>query len=159
MIPRHAFAITCTLLLLGSTTIPVLAHDGFPTKVTHPTGTHRSPMNVVSSYFAALNNRGVTGHAERPLVPLYAAQVVLIESVSTGRPQVHTGIRQALAFDHSNQLRFALERVEQLSPTVVLTLEHPSVQGPGYEGGGAALWLTVFTVKGGKIVNLTWLPC
>jgi hypothetical protein len=114
---------------------------------------------MVRSYFAALNHRGVTGHAERPLVPLYAAQVVLTESVSTGRPRVHTGIRQALAFDRGTQHRFALERVEQLSPTVVLTLERPSVRGPGYEGGGAALWLTVFTVKGSKIVNLTWLPC
>ena len=102
MIPRHAFAITCTLLLLGSTTIPVLAHDGFPTTVTHPPMTHRSSISMVRSYFAALNHRGVTGHAERPLVPLYAAQVVLTESVSTGRPQVHTGIRQALAFDHSS---------------------------------------------------------
>ena len=45
------------------------------------------------------------------------------------------------------------------SPSVVLTIERPAVKGPGHQLDHAGPWLTMFTLKNGKIVNLVWMSC
>jgi hypothetical protein len=82
--------------------------------------------------------------------------VTLTESLTTGLPLSYTGLRQMRAFDELNTLSWGILTSKQLSPTVVLTSEQPSVSGPGHELEHAAPWTTRFTVRNGKIVHLIW---
>jgi hypothetical protein len=55
------------------------------------------------------------------------------------------------------RLDWIVDRVEQRSPSVVLTIERPRTS-PGHEGVRADPWVTLFTIRNGKIVNLVWTP-
>jgi hypothetical protein len=113
----------------------------------------------VTSFFAALDHEGQPGHDYRALARLYAPTITVLESLTTGTPRLHTGLRQVQAFDEANVLRWFVERTDQLSSGVVLTIEQPYTRGPGHELDGAEPWLTLFTLQSGEIVNMIWMPC
>lgn len=156
MIRRSAPVTISVLLLLASTSITTLASHGITPK--HRLSVVNSPtaMATVMSYFHALKSQGQSIHDYQALERLYMPSVTLIESLSTGRPRSHTGLRQMRAFDELNTLSWAVLGTTQLSPTVVLTTEQPFTPGPGHELEHAAPWLTSFTIRSGKIVKLIW---
>jgi hypothetical protein len=156
---RHSLITAAALFLLGSTTITALAADNNSVFARQPAppALVSAPRSVVTSYFAALDNQGRSGHNYRALNGLYASTIVLVESMTSGQPRLHAGPQQVSAFDHWNQASWTILRREQLSPGVVLTIEHPSAKGPGHELDRAAPWVTVFTIRNGKIVNLAWM--
>jgi hypothetical protein len=158
MIRRSGLAAFSAFVLLGSSIGAVSAHDGFPTPTMHPTVNPSGSMAVVTRYFNALNHRGLPGHDYGALRRLYTSDVVLTESVTTGRPQIHAGPRQVRTFDGWNQVWWIVVRSEQLSPGVVLTIERPYVRGKGHELSRAAPWLTLFTLRNERIANLLWMP-
>jgi hypothetical protein len=75
MTPRPIFATACALLLLGSTTVTALAHDGFPAKPTHATapsaaiGSAAPQLTVVGHVrtYWAINHNPERDHAVRQL--------------------------------------------------------------------------------------------
>jgi hypothetical protein len=155
---RPALAATCTLLLLGSSGVTALART--PTTVSHTSSTTSStPLAVVRSYFAALNRPDLEEHKYYMLERWYAPSISVLESLTTGRPRLHSGLRAVHAFDRQNRFSWSLQRFEQFSPSVVLTIEEPYVKGPGHELENARPWLTIFTIKNGRISTLVWLPC
>jgi len=152
---RSALKTAAILVLLGSTTGPALAAKRSATSTAHrPTA-----LALVSRYFAALDHQGQPGHDDWNLERLYAPTITLLESLTTGSPRLHTGLGQVRAFDRANVLRWFLQRSEQLSRSVILTIEQPYVPGPGHELDRAGPWMTLFTIKSGKIVNLVWMSC
>jgi hypothetical protein len=126
---------------------------------THTTVAKSTSLAIVSSYFDALDHQGRPGHDYRTLNHLYGANVTLVESLTTGQPLLHTGRHQVRVFDRSHALSWYLDRTERLSPSVVIAIVQPEVKGPGHELDDASPWLTMFSLKNGKIVNLVWMPC
>jgi hypothetical protein len=156
MILRHALVTASALLLLASTTMTTLASHGVaprerPSVVKPPTS-----MATVMRYFTALKPQGRSIHDYQTLERLYAPKVTLTESLTTGRPRSSTGLREMRAFDELNTLSWTILSSKQLSRTVVLTSERPSVRGPGHELEHAAPWSTRFTIRNGKITRLVW---
>ena len=66
MIPRPVFAAACSLLLLGSTAVTALAHDGFPTKVMHSTAPQVHVVGHITTYWA-INHDPARDNAVRQL--------------------------------------------------------------------------------------------
>lgn len=152
MIPKHALAVASIILLLHGTP-GALASRGL---VRHQVGSSTlrfSPMRTAGSYFDALSH-----HDLRALDRLYAPGVTLTESLTTGQPHVRHGW-QIRAFNIESWLSWYLVSSRQLSPSTILTIERPSTPGPGHELAGAQPWLTLFSIKSGKIVSLVWMPC
>jgi len=154
---RHAIATASALLLLGSTTVGpfdsrTLAKNAAGSPVTRPIS-----MSVARSYLDILDHQGPSGHDYQALDRLYAPRITLTESMTTGRPRSHIGLRKVQAFDRWNRLDWIADKFEQLSPTVVLTIERPR-KGPGHELLRTEPWVTLFTIRNGKIVNLVWMP-
>lgn len=156
---RLALSLTAVLLLLATPVASTLARTQPRPVIAHHAIQAPSSLAIVESYFAALDHQGQPGHDYRTLERLYAPTITLLESLTTGSPRLHTGLGQAYAFDRANVLRWFMERSEQLSPGVILTIDQPSVRGPGHELHQAGPWLTLFTIKAGKIANLIWMPC
>jgi hypothetical protein len=156
MIRRHALATASAFLLLATTTVTTLASHGIVRVERHSDERPPSSMETVMRYFGALQPHGLSSHDYSALARLYARHVTLTESLSTGRPRTHTGLAQMRAFDDLNTLSWSVLSSQQLSPTVVLTIEQPFAMGPGHELEHAAPWLTRFTIRNGKIANLVW---
>jgi hypothetical protein len=156
---RHLIATALALLLLGSATVgpfasPTLARNAVGSRSTRP----GSSSAVARSYLGIIDRQGLSGRDYQALDRLYASGITLTESLITGRPRTRFGLRQVRAFDRGNGLDWIVDKFQQLSPTVVLTIERPRM-GPGHELLRAESWLTLFTIKNGKIVNLVWMPC
>jgi hypothetical protein len=158
MITRHALAAASALLLLVGTATGSLASGSANRSAVGSAATRPGPAMVVRNYFDALD-RGLIAHNFQALHRMYARDVALTESMTAGRPHVYTGFREVLSFDHSNGLNWYVTDMEQLSPNVVLAIEHPSASGPGHEAASAGSWLTLFTIRNGWIANIVWMPC
>jgi hypothetical protein len=156
MIRRHTLVTASAFLLLANTTVTTLAYHGDASGARVSVVNSPRAMATVMSYFHALKPQGYSIHDYEALERLYAPNVTLTESLSTGRPRSHTGLRQMRAFDELNTLSWGVLSTTQLSPTVVLTTEQPFTPGPGHELEHAAPWLTSFTIKNGKITTLIW---
>jgi hypothetical protein len=156
MIRRHALATASAFLLLATTTVTTRASQGIVRVERHSDARPPTSMATVMRYFGALQPHGLSSHDYSTLVRLYARHVTLTESLSTGRPRTHTGLAQMRAFDNLNTLSWSVLSSQQLSPTVVLTIDHPFTMGPGHELEHAAPWVTRFTISNGTIVDLVW---
>lgn len=152
MNPRWALSTAAILLLLGSPAGPTLAANSRATSTPH----RATSLTIVASYFHALDRQRRQEDGYHGLDHLYAPTISVLESLTSGYPRLHTGHRQVRTFDRYNALSWAVQRTQQLSPSLVLTVEQPYVRGPGHELEGAPPWLTLFTIRSGKIVNLIW---
>lgn len=153
MNPRIAPTITSVFLLICSTTT-AFASPRIAGSNAGSSTPQSGPMRTVSSYFAALNH-----HDFRALDLLYAPGVTMTESLTGGQPRIHYGAWKIRAFDGQDWLSWFGVRSKQLSPSTVLTIERASAAGPGHELARAEPWLTLFTIKNGKIISLVWMPC
>lgn len=153
MNPRWTLSTAAILLLLVSTAGPTLAAKRIPAATAH----RATSVALVASYFGALDRQGRLGHDYRVLDRLYAPTITVLESLTSGHPRLHTGQQQVGTFDRYNSLSWTVQRTQQLSPSVVLTVEQPHVRGPGHELDRGTPWLTLFTIKSRKIVNLIWM--
>jgi hypothetical protein len=156
MIRRQAVATASALLLLANTAVTTLAFHGITSKQRLSVVGPPTAMATVMRYFHALKPYGHSIHDYQALERLYVPSVTLTESLSTGRPRSHSGLRQMRAFDELDTLSWGVLSTTQLSPTVVLTTEQPFTPGPGHELEHAAPWLTSFTIRDGKITKLIW---
>jgi hypothetical protein len=148
---QHVIANASALLLLSSTT--VTTYGGGATVA--PLG----PSTVVRSYFTTLNQSTFTRDFTA-LDRVYAPNTTLTERMTLGHPRIHEGCLQIRAFDRWNRLSWSVNKLEQLSPRVVLTVEYPVP--PGMNGKMLVVrdrWVTLFTISHGRIVNLVWMTC
>jgi hypothetical protein len=155
---RYALAAVSACLLLGNTAIAAHAQQTWTTHDRTSAPMRSKSLAVTASYFDALNQPGKPNQRDLALNRLYAPNVTLTESLLTGQPQTHTGLRQVRAFDQRTHLSWFVYSSRQLSPTVVLSIEGVN-EGPGHEGQNSGRWLTLTTVKNGKIITLVWMPC
>jgi hypothetical protein len=159
MIRQTSLATASALLLLATTAIPTRAAHAPANRTKASAMRPSGSMTQAMHYFNAINQARRTGTSNGALHRMYTAHIILTESLTTGRPVVHTGIQSVRAFDVFNSLSWSVLQSRQLSPTVVLTIEQPSVRGPGHELDHARPWLTLITIKRGQITNLVWMPC
>lgn len=154
MFRRYALVTTSALVLLATTTVTTFASRG--TARVEQGAVLRPPtsMTTVLRYFDALKPHGQASHDYRALARLYAPTMTLTESLSTGQPRFHTGLAQVRAFDEYNTLSWSVLRSQQISSTVVFTIEQPFARGPGHELEHAAPWISRFTIRNGKIFDL-----
>jgi hypothetical protein len=156
-------ALSTLLLLCGMDGLTAIANpEQASARISHATHTTVAPSTaraIVTRYFASLDQRGQAGHDEHTLNALYASSVTLVEGLTTGHPVLHTGRHQVQAFDQENVPSWYLDRTEQLSPSVVLAIALPEVTRLGQELTIPRRWLTLFTIRNGKIVSLVWMPC
>jgi hypothetical protein len=156
MIPRYALVTISALLLLASTTLTTFASHGTARAEQRSVLRPPTSMATMLRYFDALKPQAHAIHDYPALARLYAPNVTLTESLSTGRPRFHTGLAQMRAFDAYNTLSWSVLGSQQISSTVVFTIEQPFTRGPGHELEHAAPWITRFTIKNGKIFDLVW---
>jgi hypothetical protein len=156
MIRRHVLNAISALVLLASTTVTAFAFHR--TARAEQRSALRPPSSLATAqrYFDALKPHGLAIHDYQALASLYASKVTFTESLSTGRPRFHTGLAQLRQFDEYNTLSWSVLSFQQISPTVVLTVEQPFAPGLGHELEDAAPWITRLTIRNGKIFYLVW---
>jgi hypothetical protein len=93
MIPRRAIATASALVLLSSTAVGPFDSWTLAQHTVSAAGTRTRAVSVARRYLGILDHQGLSGHDYQALNRLYAPGITLTESLTTGRPRTHRGLR------------------------------------------------------------------